>query len=43
VGPLHFGIRKGVSLQKVGVQWPGERSETLYDAPETGTRMVIVR
>jgi hypothetical protein len=43
VGPLHFGIRKGVSLRKVGVQWPGERSEMLYDAPETGTRMVIVR
>jgi hypothetical protein len=43
LGPLHFGIRKDVSLQKVGVQWPGDGSETLYDAPETGTRMVIVR
>jgi hypothetical protein len=43
LGPLHFGIRKGVSVRKVGVQWPGDRSETLYDAPETGTPMVIVR
>jgi hypothetical protein len=43
LGPLHFGIRKGVSLEKVGVQWPGERGEMLYEAPETGTRMVIER
>jgi hypothetical protein len=41
--PLHFGIRKGVSIQKVGVRWPGERSEKFYDVPSNEAHLSIVR
>jgi len=43
VGPLHFGIRKGVSIRKVGVLWPGASSEVLVDVGDSGSRMTISR
>ena len=43
LGPLRFGIQRGITLEKVGVKWPGERNEQLYEVPEMNTRLKIVR
>ncbi len=41
--PLHFGIPRGATIERVGVRWPGDRHETLYAVGETGTRIVLER
>ncbi len=41
--PLRFGVPQGVRLERVGVRWPGEREETLYEISEPGGRITLSR
>jgi hypothetical protein len=41
--PLHFGIARGVSIERLGVRWPGEAEETHYAVRGTSKRVVLER
>ena len=43
LGPLHFGIPAGVSLEGLAVRWPGDVQETRYAVRATGRTVAIER
>jgi hypothetical protein len=41
--PLHFGIPEGVTLERVGVRWPGEASEELFEVGPANRLVTLER
>jgi hypothetical protein len=41
--PLHFGIPAGAALEKIGVRWPGEAAEEIYEVGAPGRRIELER
>lgn len=41
--PLLFGVREGVEVERVGVCWPGESEEVVYEAGELNSLLLIER